>query len=74
MSKFYIDTEFSEDGYKRIDLISIAVVRDDGAERYYVAKDGWSPDQCNDWVKANVLPKLDGCPRTTRIRWCACPS
>jgi hypothetical protein len=55
--RFFLDSEFAEDG-RVIDLISIALVADDGREYYAVATDGWSPESCNDFVKANVLPKL----------------
>jgi len=55
-TKWFLDTEFHEDG-RIIDLISIALVSDE-TEYYAVALDGWTRDQCNPWVKENVLPKL----------------
>lgn len=58
--RYFIDTEFSERGYDRIDLISIGIAAEDGRTYYAEAIDGWSPDRCNDWVKANVLPLLKG--------------
>jgi hypothetical protein len=64
--KYFLDTEFSEDGYKRIDLISLALVCEDGREFYAVAWDGWHPEGCNDWVKANVLPYLGTTERMYR--------
>lgn len=56
MSRFFMDTEFAEDG-RVIDLISIALVREDGREYYAVSKE-FDPERCNDWVRANVLPLL----------------
>lgn len=56
MSHYFLDTEFDENG-KTIELISLALVADDGRELYVVSTE-FDPDKCNDWVKANVLPKL----------------
>lgn len=69
----YFDTEFSEGFVKpiswlpdwfpynkpkwTIELISIGMVRDDG-EEYYAISDSFNEDNCNDWVKANVLTLL----------------
>jgi len=55
---YFLDTEFSETGYARIDLISIALVCDDGRELYMVMEDGWSTSNCSQWVKDNVLTNL----------------
>lgn len=52
----FLDTEFNEDG-QTITLISIALVCEDGRELYMVSNE-FDPEACNDWVKANVLPKL----------------
>jgi len=54
--RWFLDTEFNEDG-RTIELISIALVREDGGFLYAVSKE-FDPERCNDWVKANVLPKL----------------
>lgn len=51
-----MDTEFAEDG-KTIGLISIALVNETGGF-YYAVSTEFDPEACNDWVKANVLPKL----------------
>src|SRR5208337_5187903 len=60
--KYFIDAEFHESGYGRpIELISIAVVCDDGREFYAVASDGWDPATVSDWLLENVLPKLAAC-------------
>jgi len=56
--KYFLDSEFFEDGYKRIDLIAIALVCDDGREYYAVAKDGWNPFGVSEWLMENVLPFL----------------
>lgn len=64
MTRWFLDTEFNEDG-KTIELISIALVSEDGREYYAVSSD-FEPLLCNDWVKANVLPQLAGLPTTPR--------
>jgi len=57
--KYFLDCEFNERGYEhRIELISIALVREDGEEYYAVARDGWDPCHCDGWLMANVLPYL----------------
>ena len=55
--RWFFDCEFDEDGHT-IDLISIALVSESGVAYSACLSDGWSADRCNDWVKANVLPKL----------------
>lgn len=54
--RWFLDTEFNEDGHT-IELISIALVAEDGRE-YYAVSSEFDAERCNDWVKANVLPKL----------------
>lgn len=56
--RYFLDTEFYEHGYARIDLISIALVCEDGREFYAVASDGWNREYVDDWLKENVLPYL----------------
>lgn len=56
MSRYFLDTEFAEDG-KTIKLISIALVCEDGRE-YYAVTNNWSPSECNSWVRENVIPLL----------------
>lgn len=56
--KYFLDTEFAENG-KTIELISIAVVREDGLT-FYAESSECDLTKCNDWVKANVLPFLSG--------------
>lgn len=54
--RYYLDTEFYEDGHT-IDLISIGVVREDGASMYAVSREA-RLDRVSDWVRDNVLPHL----------------
>jgi len=53
---YYYDTEFAENG-KTIDLISIGMVCEDGRV-FYMESSEFDESKCNDWVKKNVLPKL----------------
>jgi len=57
------DMEFMEDG-ERILPLSLGAVRGDGATFYAVFEH--DPSIANEWVKANVLPKLGDSPRLTR--------
>jgi hypothetical protein len=51
--KYFLDTEFIEDG-KTIDLISIGIVCEDGREFYAINEEcHWY--RANDWVLGNVL-------------------
>lgn len=54
--KYFLDTEFIEDG-KTIDLLSLAIVADDGREFYGVNAEA-DHSKANDWVRENVLPHL----------------
>jgi len=56
--RVYLDTEFIEDG-KTIDLLSIGLVREDGAT-YYAESSEADHSKADDWVKANVLVHLKG--------------
>ena len=56
--KIWFDTEFIEDGHT-IDLISIGMVRDDGASLYLENSD-CDHSKASDWVKANVIAHLNG--------------
>jgi len=58
--KYFLDTEFIEDG-NTIDLISIGIVAEDGRELYCVNQDA-KLHLASDWVRQNVLshlPKYD---------------
>ena len=58
MTRYFIDTEFIEDGHT-IDLISIGVVAEDGRELYLESSEiDWS--KANQWVLDNVKPHLWG--------------
>jgi hypothetical protein len=57
-SRIWFDTEFIEDG-TTIDLISIGMVRSDGAT-YYAETDQWIPGKASQWVKDNVIVHLKG--------------
>lgn len=64
--RWFMDTEFAENG-ETIKLISIALINEPGDTYYYAcAEDGWTVDDCNDWVRANVLPRL---PRLGDFPW-----
>jgi hypothetical protein len=54
--RYFIDTEFNEDG-QTIKLLSIAIVAEDGRELYLVNDEARIED-CNEWVQANVWPYL----------------
>lgn len=54
--KIWFDTEFIEDG-KTIDLLSIGMVREDGATLYLESADA-DLTKASDWVRENVFPHL----------------
>jgi len=56
--RIWFDTEFIEDG-KTIELLSIGMVRDDGAT-YYAEPAETDRNRAGDWVRINVLPHLSG--------------
>lgn len=58
MTVIHFDCEFVEDG-RTIDLLSIGMVRDDGAT-YYAEPAETDRSRANPWVVANVLPHLNG--------------
>lgn len=53
--KYWLDTEFMEDG-RNIDLMSIGIVAEDGREFYCEFDVDFN--YANDWVKQNVIPHL----------------
>lgn len=63
--RYFIDTEFYEDG-KTIDLISIAMVAEDGRELYLANKDA-QLHRASEWVWQNVIPQLP--PYSEPSRW-----
>lgn len=54
--KYFLDTEFYEDG-TIIDLISIGIVAEDGREFYAVSREA-ELHNVSDWLRQNVLPQL----------------
>jgi hypothetical protein len=54
--KYFLDTEFIEDG-KTIDLISIGIVAEDG-RRYYAINRDCDFSKASQWVKDNVINQL----------------
>jgi len=65
--RYYIDTEFIERGHEHpIELISLALVREDGEYHYRELADGWDAAHASDWVKENVLPHLNHVYPVTR--------
>ncbi|MDJ0594419.1 MAG: 3'-5' exoribonuclease [Pleurocapsa sp. MO_226.B13] len=54
--KFFLDTEFIEDG-KTIDLISIGIVSD-ANHKYYACNSDCDLSKANNWVKENVINQL----------------
>lgn len=58
--KLWYDLEFLEDGHT-IDVISIGMVREDGAELYLANDDAdWKRIRQDAWLMENVVPHLDG--------------
>lgn len=62
--KYFFDTEFIEYGPTpvnkgTIDLISIGIISEDGRE-YYAVTSEFDGSKADDWVKENVLAKLQG--------------
>ena len=56
--RYFIDTEFHERGPKHaIDLISVAIVAEDGRE-FYACNQDFNERKASDWLKENVLPHL----------------
>lgn len=56
--RIWFDTEFIEDG-RTIDLISIGIIREDGAD-YYAESAECDFSKASSWVRANVVPHLQG--------------
>lgn len=61
--RVFFDTEFIEDG-RTIDLVSIGLVREDGAELYLESEEA-QLGRASPWVVEHVLPHLKG-PRVPR--------
>ena len=57
MPRFVYDTEFIEDG-TTIDLVSIAVVSEDGSRELYAVSTEFDPTKAIPWVRRHVLDQL----------------
>lgn len=64
--KYFLDTEFNEDG-RTIELISLALVREDG-EAFYAESQEVVAGDCNQFVWDNVLPNLMLRPEDRRTK------
>jgi hypothetical protein len=59
--RYYLDTEFLDDATTRtVELISIALVCEDGRELYLVNSE-FDRSRADDWLNANVMPQLPKC-------------
>jgi len=65
--RYFIDTEFIEDG-KTIDLVSIGIVAEDGRESYMQSVE-FEHRKASEWVKEHVLLHLVMCPHTRTPRF-----
>jgi hypothetical protein len=64
--RYFVDTEFVERSFREpIELVSIAIVVEDGRELYLVNAD-FDPARASPWVAEHVLPRL---PPRTDPRW-----
>lgn len=59
MARIWFDTEFKEDGCT-IELISIGMVREDGATFYAETPHALWLAGSTDWLRENVMPSLQG--------------
>lgn len=66
MPKYFLDTEFEEDG-ETIMPISLALVRDDGQELYIEFDFDEKRAVANGFVRENVLPHLQGQRRLSKL-------
>lgn len=57
MPRYFLDTEFIEDG-KTIDLVSLALVCEDGRELYVQSEEA-DLSRASGWVKKHVISNLD---------------
>ena len=59
--RIFLDTEFTD--FINIDLISIAMVSEDGQHEFYAERNDYRDDFCNAFVRVAVLPLLGTLPR-----------
>lgn len=65
-ARLFLDTEFTKFGAPGSDgvrLISLALVDEEG-RRFYTECEGWSTENCNDFVLNNVISKLENTKET----------
>lgn len=55
--RLFLDCEFTQLS-NHAELISLALVADNGLEFYVEVVDGWREEDCSDFVKQIVLPQL----------------
>ncbi|WP_420997906.1 hypothetical protein ACKI2N_032190 [Cupriavidus sp. 30B13] len=58
-TRYFIDTEFTD--FKDSQLISVAIVSEDGRE-FYGERSDFELSACSEFVRATVLPQLGGFP------------
>lgn len=63
--RIFFDTEFLEDG-RTIDLLSIGMVREDGAT-YYAINADFNVARTTPWLRENVLPVINLSPRVVKV-------
>lgn len=56
--RLFLDTEFSNENLRQTELISLALVSEDGGAELYLEREPL-PEQCSVFVPANVYPLLD---------------
>lgn len=57
--RYFLDTEFIERGHEHpIELISLGLVRNDGASLSFTFSEGWWVAHASHWLVENVLPHL----------------
>lgn len=57
VKRWFLDTEFMEEpGWMQ--LLSIAIVSEDGTEKLYAINREADINRANDWVRKNILPRL----------------
>jgi len=67
--KYFLDTEFVEDG-KTIDLISIGIVSETGAQYYAVNRQcDWAAAHAHPFVSQNVIPFLPADTGEVNSQW-----
>ncbi len=65
--RFFIDAEFFEDGPKKpIELISLALVAENGVDSLYIVNSDFDWDSASEWLNENVAPSvMQGQPLVT---------